>query len=276
MENFLETHSEPHGLRCDTRYPVMFVHGVGYRNKSLSNYWGRIPQALESEGAKLFYSGQSAWDTIENNARWIKNDILRVLRETGAKKVNLIAHSKGGLDARYMIHDLGMGPKVASLTTLSTPHRGSKTIDELRRLPPVIFKAAAVTVNTAFRLMGEKKPDFYNGCRQLSSIRCERFNRKTPNVPGVFYQSYTSVIHCSLCNLLMILPNYVVRRVEGENDGLVTVDSAKWGCFRGVITGDVRGISHVDIIDSKRCDNEGFDSRQFFIELVEELKYMGF
>ena len=47
-----------------------------------------------------------------------------VLRETGAEKVNIIAHSKGGLDSRWAITKLGLAPQVASLTTINTPHRG--------------------------------------------------------------------------------------------------------------------------------------------------------
>ena len=60
----------------------------------------------------------------------IKRSILEVLTKTGAEKVNLIAHSKGGMEARYMIKVLGMNTHVASLTTISTPHHGSKTMDQ--------------------------------------------------------------------------------------------------------------------------------------------------
>src|SRR5436190_277798 len=44
-------------------------------------------------------------------------------------KVIIIAHSMGGLDARYMISRLGMADRVAALVTLSTPHHGSPYAD---------------------------------------------------------------------------------------------------------------------------------------------------
>src|SRR5207245_6473457 len=52
----------------------------------------------------------------------------QILRWTG-EPVNLIAHSMGGLDARYMITHLGMAEHVRSLTTVSTPHRGTYLVD---------------------------------------------------------------------------------------------------------------------------------------------------
>ena len=65
--------------------------------------------------------------------------------------------------------------------------------------------------------------------------------------------------------------------MEGENDGLVSISSAKWGTFKGVIKNEYhRGISHGDIIDLKRQDYKGFDVVEFYVQLVSELKKMGF
>ena len=63
-------------------------------------------------------------------------ELKRFLRERFPnEKVHVIAHSMGGLDARYMISRLGMEDRVLSLTTVGTPHRGSKYADwGIRRL----------------------------------------------------------------------------------------------------------------------------------------------
>lgn len=114
---------------CATRYPIIMVHGIGFRDLRYFNYWGRMPKVLSCHGASIYYGHQKAWGTIEENAALIKENIEHILKETGAKKVNIIAHSKGGLDSRYMITKLGMKDKIASLTTVSTPHHGSRLID---------------------------------------------------------------------------------------------------------------------------------------------------
>ena len=58
-----------------------------------------------------------------------------MLEKTSAEKVNIIAHSRGGLEARYVIGALGMENAVASLTTMATPHAGSKTMNIALKFP---------------------------------------------------------------------------------------------------------------------------------------------
>ena len=53
---------------CATRYPVLFIHGTGFRDRQRLGYWGRIPQALQARGARVFFGGQDSWATVEQNA----------------------------------------------------------------------------------------------------------------------------------------------------------------------------------------------------------------
>ena len=130
-------------MDCDTKYPILLIHGTGFRDRKHLNYWGRIPAALEKWGATIFYGHQDSWANIEYNADILKNNLTQILAESNCEKVNIIAHSKGGLEARYMISSLGMADYVASLTTVATPHHGSKTMDLLLRLPNWIYRTAA-------------------------------------------------------------------------------------------------------------------------------------
>ena len=66
------------------------------------------------------------------------------------------------------------------------------------------------------------------------------------------------------------------KHFDGENDGLVEVNSAKWGNFLGLLTSKKRGISHGDTIDLTRTDIEDFDVCEFYVNLVSKLKDMGF
>lgn len=237
-----------------TRYPILMLHGVGFRDLKWPLYWGRIPSALSAMGAELYYGQQDCWARVEENAKTVKARIRQILDETGAEKINIIAHSKGGLEARMAASSLGMGPAIASITTVGTPHRGSQTVDRLLKAPDSLFNVAAFAVNNWIGLIGDTKPDFFAVCRDFSTDCARRFNEKNPDVPGVFYQSYAGVMKTPLSDIKLSTANLVVRLIEGENDGLVTVESARWGERFTLLTGcGNRGVSHYDEIDFRRA-----------------------
>lgn len=236
------------------KYPVLLAHGMGFRDDHCIGYWGRIPKALEELGCTVYFSGQDSAGDIETNGECLAKRIQTIVEETGAEKVNIIAHSKGGLDSRYAITALHMGDRVASLTTLSTPHHGSKTVDLLLKFPDFLVRFVSACANAWFRLLGDKQPNCYKTFHAFTTAQAARFNAQTPDVDGVLYQSYAFLMKHPFSDVLMWLPNLVVRIIDGENDGLLTPDSVKWGAFKGVYRGvGRRGISHCDEIDLRRC-----------------------
>lgn len=269
---------------CKTKYPLLFVHGTGFRDRNWFNYWGRIPTALASRGCEIYYGNQDSWATVENNAMTVKTRLREILDKTGAEKVNIIAHSKGGLEARYLISTLGMADSVASLTTVSTPHHGSRTMDLACRLPGLLFRMAAFFANHWFKLLGDSNPDFHFVCRQFTTGYAEEFNKTNADADGVYYQSYAGVMKSLFSDGMMFFPHFVVRCIEGENDGLVTPRSARWGEFKGVLKGCTnRGISHADEVDmrrrrlSKKNEEGGVgDICDVYVQIVSDLKRLGY
>lgn len=238
---------------CETRYPVVLIHGAGFRDLKWPVYWGRIPGVLSEHGASIYYGLQDCWASVEVNAGAITKRIDEILQQTGAEKVNLIAHSKGGLEARMAASALHCGDKIASITTIATPHRGSKTIDRIMKLPKGFFNLAAFAVNNWIRIIGDRKPDFLQVCRDFTTENMEEFNRNNPDVPGVFYQSYACVMTHPFSDINLSTANMVLNTIEGENDGLVSVESASWGGNVHVLRSNAfRGISHLDAIDLRR------------------------
>ncbi len=270
-------------LTCATRYPLLLVHGAGFRDLKIPVYWGRIPAALKQRGAHIYYGEQDGWGSVETNARSIGERIDAILGENGCEKVNILAHSKGGLDARMAVSSLGYGCKVASLTTIATPHHGSQTLDRLFSLPRPVWNTAAFAVDNWIRLVGDKKPDFLELCRGLTTDAAEEFNRSNPDVPGVFYQSFACVMSRPLSDIHLSTANRILNRLEGPNDGLVSVTSAFWGTEWNILRSNgFRGISHLDAIDLRRAPltrkkgENVSDICDVYVRIVRDLKQRGY
>lgn len=75
---------------CRTKYPLVMVHGIGFRDLRYFNYWGRIPRELMRNGAVVYYGNQEALGTIVYNAEDIRKKIFQVLSKTGVKKLILL------------------------------------------------------------------------------------------------------------------------------------------------------------------------------------------
>jgi len=265
------------------KYPVLLVHGMGFRDYKRIGYWGRIPKALREMGCDVHFGHQDSNADIETNGIHLAQRIRQIIEQTGAEKINIIAHSKGGLDCRYAISALGAGECVASLTTISTPHHGSKTMDILMKAPDILIKAVAFVTDCWFRLLGDKKPNTYGVLRSFTTAEASKFNALTPNCDGVFYQSYAFVMKNPSSDLLMWLPNLVVGKIEGENDGLLTPEAVKWGVFQGICRGSGRrGISHCDEIDlrrrslSRKTGEQVNDILDVYRQIIYDLVKLGF
>lgn len=272
-------------MDCNTKYPILLVHGAGFRDRKHFGYWGRIPGYLAQNGAQIYYGGQDSRGSIEENAKVIKANLLEIINKNKCSKFNIIAHSKGGLEARYMISSLNMEEYAASLTTVATPHHGSKTIDLLCRIPSFLYKAAAYLTDLFFKMLGDKNPDFYTASRQFSTAHMKEFNAANPDAKGIYYQSYAFVMKNPLSDIFLFWCNLFVKLIEGENDGLVTPESAKWADFKGIYYGSTnRGISHADEVDVRRmnfskkiCEDKNAvnDIRAFYVNIVCDLKQKG-
>ncbi len=265
------------------KYPILMVHGMGFRDREHLGYWGRIPAALEREGCTVYFGGQDGCGSIEGNAEHLASRIRELVEEHGIEKFNVIAHSKGGLDIRYAMSTLGMGKYIASVSTINTPHNGSLTVDKIKYFPDRMVRFACRCCDIWFKMLGDGNPEIYRAVMSFKTSDAERFNLNNPDVPGVYYQSYAFTFKAAFSDMIMWFPHFVVKLIEGENDGLLTPRAVKWGDFRGVYTGATnRGISHCDEVDIRR---RPFTKKQldgitdivdFYVDMVRELASKGF
>lgn len=263
---------------CKTKYPVVLVHGIFFRDWKYVNYWGRIPAELKRNGARVYYGNQQSAASIADNAKELKKTIQEVMRKEDTDKVNIIAHSKGGLDSRYMISKLNMSKHVASLTTVNTPHHGTPLVNRLLKVvPDKTVQFVAKKYNETYQKLGDENPDFYTGVKELSEENIAKLNKELKNKPGVLHQSVGSEMVSPKSTVLPLTLGYTIISLDDpDNDGLVPVDSFVNGKYLGTIkTTDGDSIGHGDMVDMTRRNIKGFDVREFYVKLVADLKKKG-
>lgn len=263
---------------CKTKYPLLLVHGVFFRDHKNLNYWGRIPNELIKNGACVYYGNHQSALSAEESGIELAKRIEEIVKQTGCEKVNIIAHSKGGLDCRYAISCCNIENKVASLTTISTPHRGCLFADYLlTKIPGAMKNSVAKTYNSVLKKLGDKNPDFLAAVDSLTNENCEKFNETAPNKSGVFYQSVGSKLNKAVNGKFPLNFSYhFVKHFDGANDGLVSEKSFVWGeKFTFITVNGNRGVSHADMIDLNRENIPDFDVREFYVNLVSDLRERG-
>ncbi len=255
------------------KFPVVLVHGIGFsENINQIKYWNNIPIILREKGANVFLSNHQAMGLIKENAQQLEKRILKVLDITRAHKVNLICHSRGGLEARYLVSKIN-SDIVASITTIATPHRGSpiadyvyENIDENNYFPNAI-------VNLFAKMMGDHSPKSFESGKELTTSKMKEFNKQVKNVESIRYFSYAAALTKPYgIYLPRKMYNYIYEK-EGDNDCLVSIKSAKWGEFMGTI----KKVSHFEVVGYPlfKIQTE-FNTIEFYQKIYDNLMKEGF
>ncbi len=270
-----------------TRYPIVLVHGWAgsalYLN-ALEYFYG-IPEEIEDEidvaGGVFVANNVDAFNTDNVRGAQLRAYVLYVLNATGAQKVNIIGHSMGGTTARYMVSCFSdMSSKVASITTVSTPHRGTSAAHLILKINDGTMGALSWIMDNLWGRIasGDERSRFIAATQQLTPEGMAVVNTYVRNIPGVAYLSYATkyygVSPAALNNILY--PFYCwMRDREGDNDGVVPVSSMIWGDYRGQVTG-LFGCDHVMIVNHLFGITPGMDAKGFYVDLAELLGNRGY
>jgi triacylglycerol lipase len=248
--------------------PVVLHHGLfGHGDLRIGSlkvsYFRGIDRAITQQGHPLIVTSVHPTSSIANRAAQLKEMVISRMQDLGrsGQKVILMAHSMGGLDARYAVTRLGLDRHVAAIVTITTPHRGSPFADW-------------VLENLGRRLRGIQLVrylglDLRAGI-DLTTAHCARFNERVPNVPGVKYYSVSAARPWTMIPPFALHSHRIVLNAEGDNDGLVSVKSSTWGEHHGVWKAD-----HWHTINRrwmpKFKDSTG-DISPLWVELLDRVK----
>ena len=288
-----------HDARRGPPYPVLLAHGLnGFRDLGPVDYFFQVPGALTDQGEEVYVTAVAPYDGSATRARALATQVDQLLVQTGARKLNIIAHSQGGLDSRYLISTLGYGDRIASLTTISTPHHGTRVADLLRGGGSFV---TTPIVNAWAWLFGaasadaENNPNARAAMDTMATSEIGHFNDANPDDPRVQYFSFAGRTNLQKADDICsqgerpnpgaidaveagLMPTWLYLAEDilhpTPNDGLVTVESARWGRFMGCIPAD-----HADeigqLLDLIPDITSGWDHVAFYKDWVRQLRAWG-
>ncbi|HEY8075152.1 MAG TPA: alpha/beta fold hydrolase [Labilithrix sp.] len=287
-------------------YPIVLMHGMsGFGKLNIGpisvTYFDGVAADLAEHGEQVFVTIVPPYDTSEDRAKALAPQIDRILAQTGKAKVNLVGHSQGGMDARVIASPMGLayGDRIASVTTVATPHHGSRVADgvlgTLDGVPDSLIDDITSSIldlaeKTAFEL--DSDPHLRAQLVELSEkYMASTFNPRFVDDPRVKYESYAGRTNSrsgtgvcdggvfandpnatDVAQLPLGVTALFLENGKGVvNDGLVTVDSAKWGTFLKCVPAD-----HLKEVGQLGPAADTFDHLAFFRDLVARVRANGF
>ncbi|MBS2021291.1 MAG: hypothetical protein JST92_02700, partial [Deltaproteobacteria bacterium] len=245
---------------------IVLVHGSGGFKKILGvDYFFQVPGAWRAQGAKVYVAELSSMNSIEERANELKSQLDRI-----DGPLVIVAHSQGGLDARYLITQLGYASRTRALITIGTPHHGTQVADIIFGiLPGSVAHATDVVLNVVGWSLA--------GTEEMTTKAMARFNAQIPDAPGVTYWSWSGratpfgigsgngwLDPSLLTSWLMLNANHI------ESDGLIPEASAHWGQFQGTLTA-----CHLGEVGQPLGATPDFDHAKFYKTLLQRLHDQG-
>lgn len=222
---------------------LVLVHGIlGFRKKFGVEYFRGVAEHFRAQGFAVLVPELDPTRGIEFRGNQLGDQINNGFNSgllDRTQKTHIVAHSMGGLDSRYLLSSVSGKQLVApvrSLTTVSTPHQGSPIADlidkplHLLPFPHLPFSPAGNPLELALNELGIS----LDGLRDLTTVSCQAFSAKYTNHPSVAYFSVAGSGRLGFvptASALLLFHHYIFAKTGNLNDGLVTVDSAKWGTF---------------------------------------------
>ncbi len=184
---------------------IILLHGLfGFSRIIYWDYFNGVRNYYERKGFRVLTPRVPGASSIDTQAASLARQL-----ENESGPLHLIGHSMGGIYARHFITHCDGYKKVRSLTTLATPHCGSSAADYICN--SVSF----------FRL--------FDGVHALTTTSMRRFNKNTPDLPGICYRSYSASRPVDELPWAVRDLGRIIQQTEGANDAQVSVISARWG-----------------------------------------------
>jgi uncharacterized alpha/beta hydrolase family protein len=187
--------------------PVLLIHGY----LSGASVWKKWEDLLKKDGIQFqsiaFKKSDDKCGTASDHAKELSNIIEDLKRRTGANQVNIVGHSKGGLDARVYLSNITISnSNVANLIMIGTPNAGSPLANTNNICSPAVQDLRPEAADTKairnpntnyYTIAGDWNPSLLVNCPQQEWLPAE--------ISGYF----------------------ALKLREGNNDGIVPILSVE-------------------------------------------------
>lgn len=225
-----------------TRYPLVLMHGFGALAGALTGgVMQREARHLRARGVTAFAPTVAPYGTLDERSGGWDAHFARILQETGAERLNLLAFSSGGLDARLVARRPAWAGRIASLVTLSTPHRGTPLAAWALGRPDRLARVVLAVMQRAGRLAWPEPPRLADALAGLTPDAVGARFAPDEAVDGAWCASYTSAAGGGTRASLhpgLIVPHRLLTRLAGASDGIVPTTSMAWVEVLGHVEAD--------------------------------------
>lgn len=237
-------------------FPIVLVHGfLGFDEVAVLGrrlqYFRGVVEALVAEGTDVHVVRLPPVASVRERAL----ALTAYVEQLEAPRVNIVAHSMGGIDARYAIAELGLATRVAALVTIGTPHHGTPLARAGRSLPA-----------RALRRVLESAGVSSSATDWLTPEQMQQFNARVGDAPQVYYASVVGRPGTAQTVLPLRTARRFLDRRAGTSDGVVPATSQVWGELLFEVPAD-----HWAQIGW----SPSFDARPLYRNIVQHLRARG-
>lgn len=252
-------------MKKNKRIKVFLVHGLGVTEKVWLDPYGETTGLVSfetllkgSERGMPFYDVlQDQFDTVPvrigRSSTLVEGaeSLASFISSVSQEDYVILAHSRGGLIARYAIQNLGLSPK--ALICLSTPHRGSRVADFVLKYFPLL--------RIFFRDIENYLPcieELATGSSLIKALNSDESLAKEREVLHVDIVGCSARFFRIFCIGFLDSLGWFFRNLDelrnGKGDGLVAVKRAI-SPLTSMDNFHIFGVNHASILIDKRVQN---------------------